>query len=332
MKRVLFYFAGIVLLSAVGGCGGPAGEKTLLTVEFKTDQTLRYEFTSRRNIDVDWGIEPKTKGCCGGSEDRSRFTRNFERMIMVVAYRPVEVDSYGLTTIEATCESVEVERRSRANRSGATDDAVKSLVGKTFRFTVTPSGRIEDYSQLDELVRRTGEKAFRSGAGKGRIKEPDMIADFVSSQWFLWDSISSIKDTTEGVRVGQSWKSKLSVPTPMVMREARDVTYTFAGIRRGKRGQLAVIRSSYNLAESVPAGWPVPYHGRFKVSGMFGFLTNYKILELKGDGDEIFNIDTGQIVKYTQKYKMKIDASLRFPLGPKPVITIDQSLVMKRRK
>jgi len=332
LKRVLFYCAGIVLLTAVGGCGGPAGEKTLLTVDFKPDQTLRYEFTSSRNIDVDWGVDPKTKGCCGGSDDRSRVTRNFERMRMVVAYRPIEVDSYGLTTIEATCESVEVKRRSRANKGGSTKDAITSLAGKTFRFTVAPSGRIEDYSQLDELLRRTGEKAFRSGAGKGRIKEPDMIADVVASQWFLWDSISSIKDSSKGVRVGQSWKSKLSVPTPMVMRKARDVTYTFAGIRRGRRGRLAVIRSSYKLAESVPAGWPVPYHGRFQVSGMFGFLTGYKVIELKGDGEETFNIDAGQVVKYTQHYKMKIDASLRFPLGPKPVITIDQFLVMKRRK
>ncbi len=322
----------IVVLGAVGGCAGPAGEKTLLTVDFKTDQTLRYEFTSRRNIDVDWGVEPKSKGCCDGEEDRPKVTRNYEKMIMVIAYRPLEVDAYGLTTIEATCESVEVQRRSRQNRTGETDDAVKSLEGKTFRFTVTPSGRIEDYSQLDELVRQIGGKAFRSGTGRGRIKEPDMIADFVALQWFLWDSVSSIKDTAEGVQVGQSWKSILSIPTPMIMRKARDVTYTLAGIRQSKRGQLAVIRSSYSLAESVPADWPVPYHGRFRVSGMFGFLANYKIIELKGEGEELFNIDTGQVVKYTQNYKIKIDASLRFPLGPTPVITIDQALIMKRIK
>ena len=145
-----------------------------------------------------------------------------------MAYKPIKVDSYGLTTIEATCKSVKVSRS-----KGSRKDAVQSLAGRTFTVTVGPTGGIEDYSQLDSLLKEIGEKAFRPESDRGRIKEPDMIGDFVASQWFLWDSISSIERPAEGVEIGRSWNSQLSVPAPMVMRKARDVTYTLDEIRPG---------------------------------------------------------------------------------------------------
>ncbi|MBA7630278.1 hypothetical protein ES703_37799 [subsurface metagenome] len=158
-----------------------------------------------------------------------------------------------------------------------------------------------------------------------------MICDFIASQWFLWDSVSSIEKASEGVSVGQTWKSKLSVPTPMVTRKARDVTYTLDEIRQTEKGRLAVIRSSYSPAESVPAGWPIPYVGAFKMSGTFGFLRGYKMLSLEGKGEELFNIDAGRIVKYSQQYQTQWDTSLPFALegGANPRITIKQNLTMQ---
>jgi len=250
-------------------------------------------------------------------------------MDMVVAFTPIEVDPYGLTTIKATCESVNVKRTSRGARRGARE-AVKSLPGKSFTFTVQPTGKMEDCSQLDALIKEIGEKAFRPHSRQGRIKEPDMISDFVATQWFLWDSISSIEEPAKGVSVGQSWKSKLSLPTPMVMRKARDVTYTLDAIRPTEKGRLAVIRSTYSLAESVPRGWPIPYTGSFQLSGKFGMLRGYKILDLKGGGEEIFNIDAGRTQRYNQQYQMELACSLIFALpGANPRITIKQKLTMQ---
>lgn len=334
MKTTLTVLGVLVLAAALAGCGGPAGETKLLTVDFSPGQTIRYEFTSYRMVDIAWGEEAKSSsGCCGGErKDDSQASKTSERMDIVVAYRPVEADPFGPTVIEATCESVKVNRRSKSAKRGLQEDAVNSLKGRTFTFTVTPAGKIEDYSQLDQLIRDIGKKAFRQAGGRGRIKEPDMIGDFIVSQWFLWDAVASIENPAQGVRVGQTWKSKLSIPTPMVMRKARDVTYRLAEIRQSKNGELAVIRSSYSLAESVPSGWPIPYRGKMQLRGMFGFLTNYNVLDLKGEGEEIFNIDTGRTEEYKQQYKMWLDASMRFPLGPKPVVTIDQLLTMKRIK
>ena len=275
---------------------------------------------SSRDIEVDWSFAQDD-----AKKAKSKVDKSHESMEMIVAYTPVEVGRYGLTTIKATCESVKVRRKQRRS----TKDAVESLSGKSFIITVSPTGKIEDYSQLDELIREIGKKAFRTGGREGRTKNPDMIGDFVATQWFLWDVIASIEKPLDGVSVGRSWTSKLSVPTPMVSRLARDVTYTLDEIRQSEKGQLAVIKSSYSLAKSAPKSWPIPYAGRFRMSGTFGFLTRYKYLDLQGEGQELFNIDAGRTEQYNQQYQLNIEASAPFGLGAGPRIKIKQNLTMQ---
>jgi hypothetical protein len=115
----------------------------------------------------------------------------------------------------------------------------------------------------------------------------------------------------------------------MVMKEARDVTYTLDEIRQSEKGRLAVIRSSYSPAESAPRSWPMPYSGRFQMSGMFGFLRGYEVLRLEGEGEELFNIDAGRTEQCNQQYQMQIKASLPFTRGANPLITIKQNLTME---
>ncbi len=296
------------------------GEKILITVDFREGQTLRYSFVSRKDIKVDW--DP-TKS--SSKRNRRKVDESYELMNMVIDYTPIEVDAYGLTTVKATCKSVQVSRSS--GRTGK--EAIKNLMGKSFVFNVDPTGKIEDYSQLEKLIKEIGKKAFRPESKRGRIKEPDMISDFITTQWFLWDSISSIEKAVDGVSVGQSWKSILLIPTPMVTRKARNVTYTLDEVRQSEKGQLAVIRSTYSLADSIPASWPVPYSGSFQMSGKFGFLRNYRFLDLKGKGEEIFNIDAGRIEHYNQRYQLQMDASILMGISRGPRITIQQNLTMK---
>jgi hypothetical protein len=327
LRHVRLLVPTAIFLTALAGCGPKEGVKRplgagreVLTVDFEPGGILRYKFVSSRDITIGWDA-PKTKRRPGpNASDKSS-----ESLEVVMIYRPIEVDSYGLTKIEAKCESVKVSRT-----KGPRKDAVQSLAGKTFTLTVGPTGRIEDYSQLDKLLKEIGEKAFRTDAEGSRIKDPEMIGDFVASQWFLWDSISSIEKPSKGVKVGRSWKSKLSVPTPMVMREARDVTYTLDEIRPGEHGRLAVITSSYNAADSVPRGWPIPYWGSFQMKGPFGFYRNYQVLSLEGRGEELFNIDAGRIERYDQQYELRMSASLMLPLpGANPKLTIKQKLTME---
>lgn len=330
MKAALVILA-VAVVSVLAGCELAAPEqarlgeeKTLLTVDFKEGQTLQYNFVSSRQIEVDW--DPAKTASKSGRGTANKFS---EKMEMVVAYTPIKVDPYGLTTVRARCKSVKATRTQTGPRRAGTRDAVEGFAGRTFTFAVGPTGKIEDYSQLDGLIEKIGEKAFRPSTERGRIKEPDMIGDFVASQWFLWDSIASIEKPSEGVAVGQTWRSKLSVPTPMVMRQARDVTYRLDEIRAGDKGQLGVIHSSYKLAESAPTTWPIPYSGRFQMSGTFGFLRGYKVLALQGQGEELFNIDAGRTEQYSQQYEMQLSASLPMGIAGNPRITIDQNLTMK---
>jgi hypothetical protein len=316
----------VVVVSVLAGCETGAGikeplikNKALLTVDWQDGRRLEYTFVSRREITIDWDPTGKLS-----KSDKSTPDKTSESMEMVVAYTPIKIDPYGLTTIEATCKSVKVARS-----KGPRKDAVEHLAGKTFTFTVGPSGQIEDYSQLDELVKEAGEKAFLPDTNKGRIKEPDMICDFIASQCFLWDSISSLKNPSKGVKVGQSWNSKLSVPSPMVMRKAREVTYRLDEIRQSEKGRLAVISSSYKVADSAPQSWPIPYSGSFQMKGTFGFLSGYKLLSLEGRGEELFNIEAGRTEQYNQQYQMQLQASIPMGISVKPMITIKQNLTME---
>lgn len=338
----------VVGLSALAGCEPPPQDsrfairnpnlktpgqaKVLLTVDFQQGQTLQYKFLSSREIDLDW--DPAKTASGSAKNTVNKFSESVE---MIVAYTPVEVNPYGLTTIKATCKKVVATRSKGTGGRPPTKDAVESFAGKTYALTVGPTGRIEDYSELNKLIQEIGKEPFREDSKAGRVKEPDMIGDFVASQWFLWDSISSIEKSTEGVSIGQTWRSKLSVPAPMVMRKARDVTYRLSEIRqagpersRGDgKGGLAVIQSSYSPADSVPSGWPIPYSGKFQMTGTFGFLSGYQVLDLKGQGEELFNIELGRIEQSNQQYQMQLAASLPLPIGPGPRITIKQKLSMQ---
>ena len=324
MKELKLKKALVVLISAalltLAGCEAKEEEKKeLFSVDFQENQTLRYAFTSSREIETRWPS--------GSSTKKDNVDKNFESVEITVAYTPVKVDLYGLTTIKATCEKVRASRRPGSNKTKG--DAVVHFGNKSYTFTVNPAGEIVDNSELYELIREIGKKAFRSSTKRGRIKEPDMIWDYITTQWFLWDSVSSIEKPADGVSIGQSWKSKLSIPMPMVMRQARDVTYTLDEITQSEKGRLAVIKSTFSRASSVPGGWPILYTGKFQMSGRFGFLMRYRIQELTGEGKEIFNIDAGRIEEYNHNYKIKMKASLRMGLSGGPEITIKQRLTMK---
>jgi len=317
----------ILFISILTGClpsdsvkktANTNGKTELLTVDFNDTRPLRYKFVSTRDITIDW--EPSKTTAEQIRPSLSKFSESFE---LVVTYTPVEIKPYGLSTIEAACESVKVRRSDNPKQ-----DAVENFAGKTYRFKVGPTGKIEDYTEPDKLIKEIGQTAFRPDTSRGRIKEPDMIADFIASQWFLWDSVSSIPNASEGVRPGQSWQSKLSVPTPMIMRKARDVTYTLEEIRDSEKGRLAVISSSYSPAETAPQSWPIPYTGRFQMSGRFGFLGNYQLLDLTGSGEELFNVTLGRTEQYTQHYELLLQASIPLGIGENPKITITQNLTM----
>ena len=306
---------------ALGPKASPA-DRVLLTVDFQPGRTLRYRFVSYRDIILDWDPNAAPAG--------SKVQELSDRVEMVVAYTPEAVDPYGISTIRATCESVQIKRTGRPSGRGARRDAVNNAQGETFTFKVDPRGKIVDASQLDALIKKLGAAAFRSGRG-GRIKEPDLVGDFIACQWFLWDAVSSIENPATGVAVGQNWRSQLSVPAPMVMRKARDVTYRLDEIRQTDAGRRAIIASTFSLAEEAPSDWPIPYAGRFQMSGTFGFLGAYRVLGLEGTGREQFDIDAGRLDAAEQKYTLRVKASLP-PMGLRanPHITIKQTLTTAR--
>jgi hypothetical protein len=328
-RITIIYFA--VALSLSSGCRAPwaggknaAPARVLLTVDWVQGQTLRYAFTSNRQIMLDW--EPNANA--NGAADKVQHLS--DRVRLVMAYTPVTVDPFGTSTIRVTCESVEVRRTGRPSGRGATSDALSTAQGRSFTIQVDPRGKMVDRSQLEALITELGRAAFIKDSDP-RIKMPDLIGDFIASQWFLWNAVATVPDPAAGVAVGQTWTSKLWIPTPMVMRRAREVTYRLDEVRENETERLAVISSTYRLADSTPSDWPIPYSGRFQMQGTFGLLGSYHISELDGTGLELFNLDAGRIESAEQRYTLKMSASLP-PMGIRahPHITIEQVLTTER--
>lgn len=304
--------------------------KVFLSVDFEKGQVSKYKFISERQIALHWdSTSDESKPAAKNKVDYTN-----EKTIIVMAYDPIEVNPYGLTTIKCSCESVTVEQTSSKKEDTNKTDAIKYFEGKSFNLVVGPTGKIEDYNDLERMLNEVGEKAFRAGSGEQRIKEPDLIEDIIATQWFLWDSIGSLDSGgSDGIKNGFKWQSVLSAPTPLIVTQARSVEYQLSEIRNSPSGKQLVIKSTYSPADRKLITWPMPYSGRFQVSGPFGFLTtfikNFEVTSLKGSGVEVLKADSGQSVSYKQNYEMVLESTGNSLLGTKPRLEIKQNFTMQ---
>ena len=154
-----------------------------------------------------------------------------------------------------------------------------------------------------------------------------MIFDFVAMQWYLWDSVASIKDAHNGVAVGDSWQNSELIPFPTPAFFTKQSTYTLDSITESPNGRIAEISSSYVHTKTKLENMPMPYPARFQMRGMFGFLRNYRIQSIDGGGIDILNIDTGVLQSRNQNYKLEVSAAFMLPLGDSsPELSIEQEI------
>jgi hypothetical protein len=329
LTRMLCVVAGVCMLAGCQrGAVGPKSGKELLSVDFKQGQILRYKQISERQVQLDF--DPGGKISKGS--DKGRLQTTTERLEIIVAYKPVKVDSRGFSTIEATFEQIKPSRSSLSGQQPSSKDATSYLQGKTVTFTISPSGMITDQTGLNEMITQLGEQAFGGKGGKG-IKDPDMIQDFMTLEWMMWDAISSIKKPSQGVAVGQTWQSQLMAPMPMPMRIGRDTIYKLDRIQEANGIRIADINSVYTLAEKVPPPpvWPLMYSGSFQMRGVFGFLSGYKVLSIAGNGKERFDITAGRVERIDQQYQTDVSAEMPFGLGSGSDTTPTPNMVVKQK-
>jgi hypothetical protein len=315
------WLLGCVLLVTVGCVEPPQkAQRVFLNVDFQQGRTLRYEFTSQRKIITDWAPD---------KQDAKSKKASTESVDMVVAYEPIEVNPYGLTKVKATFESVKAVKTGTPHSQ---TDAVETLVGKSYTFTVGPDGKIHARDELVKLLIAASKAAFRKDSRSSGTKDPDLLDDVMSSQWYIWDSISSIEKPTKGVKVGQTWKSNLLIPTSMVLRISRDVTYQLADVQETEHGPVAVISSTYAMSDVKPKS-PLPYEGSFRLSGSFGFFRamfqGLSITSLEGTGRELFDINAGRVDSDEQNYKFTLKPNASPLPGANPVIYVEQKITMR---
>jgi hypothetical protein len=319
IKVLSIIFAGILLIAGCAGKPEVSKENRIfLTVEFQQAKPLRYRFVSTRQIETIF--EDNT------IPENDRKTTYSESLETVIAYKPIKIETYGLSEIEATIESV----NANPIMGGTGKDATANLSGKSFRLVVGPTGKIEDRKELVEIMKQAAQTAFRPKRDTDRIKNPDMISDFMATQMFLWDSISSIKEPRKGITLDQNWQSELSIPSPVLalFYSGRDVVYKLTEIRDTNDGKIAVISSEYTPSKTPVPNWFSPYEGDFMLAGPFGLYVNCTIAELGGKGTELFNIDQGKSISYRQDYQVAINSMMSL-IPIKVKINIKQQLSMQ---
>ncbi|MFI4911746.1 MAG: hypothetical protein ACIAQZ_08785 [Sedimentisphaeraceae bacterium JB056] len=327
-KLSIFLLTAVIIFAA--GCSSPSGSM-LLSVDFPQEKTLTYKFVTNRDVVLNLEGDDAEK-----KKSTSKEQKTTEGLEMVISYTSKGTDVYGNTTIEATCQNVDVKRKTFTNRSDANSDPLNSLKGKSWSFVVNSAGVIQDYSGLETLVKELGEKAI-SESGKRRIKSPDMIWDFVATQWFMWDALASNDKLYSGIDPGQSWKSILPVPFAVRLPMERHVQYSIDPELAPDSTEI-VIDSSYTLRgykekdgklvfDSALPQMPNPYEGSYQTKGMFGFLRNYKADSLDGTGIAKYDIKDGILLSDHQEYKIDMTAGFMFPLGDTtPVLKVNQTI------
>ena len=315
----------VVCLFAVGCQQEQLGGNWLL-LNFEKNEPITYQLTSSRQVTIDL--------TSGSSGKKSKPQTTSETLDLVITYTPTDVDPFGLTTIVAECKTAKVVRSSMSGRKNAAD-AMEQLAGKTFTLQLSPTGEIADDTDLRRITTELGEKAFaQSKNDTQRIKNPDMISDFIVMQWHLWDSTSTVEEPLDGMKPGKTWQVKQWIPWPIPVASlpSRLTTYTLDSfVTEENQPRKAVIKSTYAISESKKQDFPFPYEGRFQMRGLMGFLRNYKFLSLDGGGTQVFNMDKGLIESDEQHYTMKVNAAFMLPLGDSlPVLDVDQTISIKR--
>jgi hypothetical protein len=314
---------GLSAVALLAGCQGLAPSGELMALQFSENQPLHYEFRSERAIDLE---------LTGDKPDKAKTQR--ESLDLVMRIDPVEANPFGLSTLRVTCESARVSRTSFTGKPG-NRDAVESLAGKSYTIQVSPTGKLENIEGFEAALKEIGEKSIVQATPAGqRIKDLDMIFDWMYFQLYLWDAVASVEKPLAGVAAGEQWRSRqlLPWPIPIPNMPSGEVTYTLEEIRPAESGRQAVIAGNFALSEQPVRDFPLPYVGGFQVRGsLFSVLHSYVYEYLEGSGTQVFNLDTGVLEEAQQQYTIKARASFILPLGNSvPILTVQQKFSVRR--
>lgn len=312
-------------LGVLAGCQStPKGD--YMALGFQPDSVMKYRFVSSRQVQIEL-----TAGAGGKKEDSKLSSESLD---MVMQIRPVKIDPYGLSTIEFTCQSVQVKRTSFSGKA-ASADAMESLKGRSYTIQATPTGEIENLDTFETLLKEIGQKSFVSRSDpRQNVKDPDMILDWIFFQYTLWDITASNPKALAGVRPGSAWKSDQFMPWPVPIQNlpSRVTTYTVKEITEQDGRRLAHLDSAYQLREKPVLKFPLPYEGPYQIKGsLFSVLRNYQHKSLEGSGSQIFNLTDGALEKDQQDYTLVTQADFILPLGQSlPILTVKQSILIER--
>ena len=295
-----------------------------LLVSFEKDVPITYRMVSERETEIDL--------TSGDPKKKSRPQTTTEKLELVIVYTPVVVDPFGLSTLKVECESVKVTRSGFSGKRSASD-AMESLTGKSFTLNLTPTGKMADISDLERIASELGEASFSKGRQNARIKNPDMISDFLAMQQYLWGAGSAIPNQMD-LKEGDTWQTQQTIPWPVPIYPppGRTTTYTLESIGAEDLSRRATIKSTYAMSETPIEEYIRPYEeGNFQMRGLFGFLRNFQFKHIEGAGTQVFNIDDGLVESDRQQYLLDVTASFMLPLGDSlPVLKVDQKISIER--
>ncbi|AQQ70647.1 hypothetical protein SMSP2_01002 [Limihaloglobus sulfuriphilus] len=327
LKRSIIFIAAGLILAVLAGCSEPySTPNKVMGLNFEMNKPLKYRFVSSRNVDLTL------------SDQKQKDTKEMtEQLEMVISYTPIEEDIYGDITVKAVCESSKVTKGSFSGSRQPGKDITESLAGREWTFKVNSLGQIRNFKGLNKLVEELGAATITKQATRN-VKDPDMIWDFVNTQWFIWDPIAGQADAGKDITPGATWKSTQIIPFAKLVPAERRIHYTYA-----QADEEADNIKISGVIEKLPVKFddnkqpmpevttlPKPYKVPHQMRGMFGFLTNYRVDSLQGSLEAVYDAQSAVLRSCRQEYDMKMTASFMLPLGDSvPKLDVKQIIKME---
>lgn len=325
MNRCLLTLFVLGCVLCLFGCQPPrVSPENLLLVSFHEGEPITYQMTAERETEIDLTTN------AAASNSSPQFQS--EKLDLLMVYTPVDVNPFGVTTVEVMCQKAIVSRTGFSGNQN-TADAVQNLATRSFVLKLSPTGEITDAGDFERMVQELGKLAFVSGDNSGTaIKNPDMISDFLALQQMVWSPIASIPNQRK-LDIGDTWQQQeiIAWPLPMYPPPSRITTYTLDSFTE-ETPRKATITSSFEISQSPIENYIRPYENqRFQMRGLYGFLRNYNFNDIEGSGLAVFNMDDGIMESVRQDYVMNVTATFMLPLGDSlPVLKVKETFSIQR--
>ncbi len=279
------------------------GQGTTLQYRWIKGDDLRYRFTVQGSTTM--------SGMPGVAEMQMEQTS-----VQVVRLKVLDVAADGSATLSQTVESMRMEMSTQDGKtvfdSAAADTAADSgppelratlaaMLGEPITITMAPTGAVIKVEGLSRIVDKMMKTIPQGGAAALFVSQlkAGMTDEAVRSTF----SQGFVTFPDHAVTTGGTWTGEFPMSIPNMGTLSTSKTSTLVGIESNSGSPVARIATAISMRQVAPSPQAGPM-------GM-----TFKIADCKGEGEVLFDIAKGRVLKSSYKSDMPMTMSMPSPGG-----------------